>query len=82
MTANKKTSSKEMASKAAHTLNDDKSSKIAKSLAASVLAQSDPNKQTSAEMETVAAKVLQSDKYSDETKSLAGSVISQANKDR
>jgi hypothetical protein len=82
MSTNKKTSSKEMTSQAAQTLSDKNASQIAKKLAASVLSQADPNKQTGSAMEEVAAKVLQSPKYSDQTKSLAGSALSQANKDR
>jgi len=79
---NSKQSSKQMASKAASTLNDPSASKIQKSLAASVLSQSSTDNQTSGEMETVASKVLQSDKYADDTKSLAASVLSQSNKSR
>ncbi len=77
----KKTSSKK-ASQAGSTLGDPNSSKIAKSLAASALAQSNTTKQTGANTETLASKVMSSDKYSRETKQLAGSVLSQSNKKR
>ena len=77
----KKVSSKEMASFAAQTLNDDYASQIKKKLAASVLSQANPSHQTSKEMEKIASDVMKSEKYSDETKSLAGSVLSQANKE-
>lgn len=53
-----------------------------KSLAASVLSQTDPLKQTGAHMEDIASRVLQSEKYSDKTKSFAASVLSQSNKNR
>jgi hypothetical protein len=82
MGKNTKDSSKEMTQLAVKTLQDKGASQTAKSLAASVLAQNDPNKQTGAQMEDLASKVLKSDKYNDDTKSLAGSVLSQSNKDR
>lgn len=82
MTKNTKQSSQEMASVAAKTLSGSDSSKIARSLAASVIAQSRTNKQTGADLEETASKVMKSTKYSDETKSLAASVLSQSNKDR
>ncbi|EJM83052.1 MULTISPECIES: hypothetical protein [unclassified Pseudomonas] len=82
MPSNKKQSSSKSAKLASETLRDPHASKIAKSLAASTLAQANTGKQTSAEMETVAGKVLQSDKYSEETKALAASVVSQSNQER
>jgi hypothetical protein len=82
MSKNTKQSTPKVASLAAATLNDRNASKIAKSLAASVVAQTHTGKQTGAEMESKASKVLQSDKYSDDTKSLAASVLSQSNKER
>lgn len=82
MSKNQKISSQEMKSKAAKILVNENSSEVAKKLAASVLSQADPTKQTSSEMEEIASKVLQSSKYSDDTKSLAGSVLSQSNKER
>lgn len=82
MSKNAKQSSAKVASIAAATLHDEGASKTAKSLAASVLAQTHTGKQTGAHMEDVASKVLQSDKYSEETKTLAGSVLSQSNKER
>jgi hypothetical protein len=82
MSKNEKKTSSKMATLAAETLSNPNSSNIAKSLAASALAQSGTDKQTSAEMEEKAGKALQSGKYSEETKSLAASVLSQANKER
>ena len=67
---------------AGSTLHDDSASKIARRLAASVVAQSHTRKQTGAEMEGVAARVLASPKYAADTKTLAASVVAQANKER
>ena len=61
MSKNIKRTSDNMASLAAETLSNPNSSAIAKSLAASALAQSGNDKQTSAEMEEKAGKALQSD---------------------
>lgn len=82
MSKNQKKTSSKMATLAAETLGNPNSSNIARSFAASALAQSGTDKQTSAEMEEKAGKALQSGKYSEETKSLAASVLSQANKER
>ncbi|NEQ47123.1 MAG: hypothetical protein F6K00_27715 [Leptolyngbya sp. SIOISBB] len=82
MSKNKKTSSEKISSQAAKTLSNPNASAIQKKLAASALAQSDPNKQTGSQMEETAAKVLKSSKYGADTKRLAGSVLSQANKSR
>lgn len=82
MSKNTKQTSPKVANLAAKTLGNSNSSGIAKSLSASLIAQSSTGKQTGAMMETVASKVLQSDKYSDTTKTLAASVLSQANKAR
>jgi hypothetical protein len=82
MTKNTKQSSHGMASVAAKTLSGSNSSKTAKSLAASIIAQCRTSKQTGAELEETASKVMKSSKYNDETKSLAASVLSQSNKDR
>ncbi|MGF6331161.1 hypothetical protein ABH909_004039 [Pseudomonas sp. BS3782 TE3695] len=82
MKKNSKQSSAKVATLASEILRDSTASAIAKSLAASTLAQTNSGKQTSVEMEAKAGKVLQSDKYSDETKSLAASVVSQSNKAR
>ena len=81
MSKNTKQSSPSVTKLAAATLSDPAASKVAKSLAASVLAQSNTPKQTGAGIETIASKVMQSEKYSDETKTLAGSVLSQSNKE-
>jgi hypothetical protein len=82
MKTNTKQSSAKLAILASETLRDPHASAVAKSLAASTLAQANTGKQTSAEMEAKAGRVLQSEKYSEETKTLAGSVVSQANKAR
>lgn len=82
MARNKKKTSKKVASLAAGVLQAKDSSEIAKTLAASVLAQVDPAKQTGAELEDLASKALTSPKYSDTTKTLAASVLSQSNKER
>jgi hypothetical protein len=80
--SNSKQTSQDVASLAAQTLRDPNASAIAKSLAASALAQASSGKQTGADMEAKAAKALQSDKYSKATKTLAGSVVSQSDKKR
>ena len=82
MNKNTKQSTPKVASIAAATLKDKNASKIAKSLAGSVVAQTHTGKQTGANMESKASNVLQSDKYSDNTKTLAASVLSQSNKER
>jgi hypothetical protein len=82
MAKNIKRSSPKVAKLASETLRDPHASAIAKSLAASTLAQANTGKQTSAEMEAKAGRVLQSDKYSEETKTLAASVVSQSNQAR
>jgi hypothetical protein len=82
MPSNSKQSSPKVATLASETLRNPNASAIARSLAASVLAQANTGKQTSAEMEARAGRVLQSEKYSDETRALAGSVVSQSNQAR
>lgn len=82
MSTNTKKSSPRVATLAANTLTDPNASKIAKSLAASVVAQTNTGKQTGAKLEDIASKVIQSPKYSDDTKTLAASVLSQSNKER
>lgn len=82
MAKNTKQTSDRIATLAAETLHSDKSSKVAKSLAASALAQHGNTRQTGAEMENLASKVLKSDKYAEATKELAASVLSQSNKSR
>jgi len=82
MSKNKKQSSDELAILAAQKLRDKNASKISKTLAGSVLSQTNSPNQTGSELEDIASKVLQSDKYSDDTKSLAGSVLSQSNRKR
>ena len=82
MSKNTNKTSDTMATLAAETLNNPNASAIARSLAASALAQSGTDKQTSAQMEEKAGKTLQSDQYSEQTKALAASVLSQSNKER
>jgi hypothetical protein len=82
MSKNQKQSSAKVAQLASETLRDPHASAIAKSFAASALAQAHTGKQTGAEMEAKAGRALQSEKYSEETKTLAGSLVSQANKAR
>jgi len=82
MSGNNKKTSKSVASKASEILRDKGSSKTAKKLAASALAQTGNKKQTGVEMEDLASTVLNSEKYNNDTKSLAGSVLSQSNKER
>ncbi|MET3054993.1 hypothetical protein ABXV19_24710 [Pseudomonas alkylphenolica] len=82
MTTNSKTTSQSIAQLASKTLRDPDASAIARSLAASALAQAHTSKQTGAEMEHTASKVLQSEKYSDTSRSLAASLVSQSNKSR
>lgn len=79
---NSKQTSKSVASLASATLTNANSSAIAKTLAASALAQSRSKKQTGPEMEAVASAVIRSTKYNDETKKLAASLVSQSVKDR
>ncbi|MCK9362117.1 MAG: hypothetical protein M0P74_00720 [Syntrophales bacterium] len=82
MNKNTKRTSSQISSLAASTLQDSKASKVAKSLAASLLSQSGTDKQTGSEMEDKASMVLKSEKFSENTKSLAASVLSQSNKER
>lgn len=81
MTNTNRTSPK-VARLASETLRDPAASAIAKSFAASALAQANTGKQTSAKMEAKAGKALQSSKFSADTKALAASVVSQSNKQR
>lgn len=71
-----------IASMASQALRNPSTSSVAKSLAASALAQSNTGRQTGGRMEDVASKVLNSSKYSSQTKAFAGSVLSQSNKSR
>jgi hypothetical protein len=82
MAKNTKKSSQKLTELAIETLADNSASKTKKSLAASVLSQTNTSKQTGSKLESTASKVLHSDKYSDETKALAASVLSQSNKER
>ena len=82
MWANKKKTSKWLATIAAKTLKNNNSSKIQKTLAWWVLSQASSTNQTWKEMEKIASNVLKSDKYNDKTKSFAASLLSQSNKKR
>jgi len=82
MSKNTKQTSTRIAKLAAETLQDNRSSQVAKSLAASALSQRSGDKQTGSKMEDVAARVLASDRYAEGTKELAASVLSKANKQR
>lgn len=82
MSKNTKQTSPRIAKLAAETLRDSGASKVAKSLAASALAQRSGGKQTGAEMEDLAAKVLAGKRHAEETKELAASVLAQSNKER
>lgn len=82
MANNTKQSWKAVVDLAVDILHDSNSSSIQRSLAWSVISQTNTNNQTSAKMEQIASKVLQSDKYNDNTKSLAWSILSQSNKYR
>lgn len=82
MSNNSKQTSRRVATLASETLQDKQASQVAKSLAASALAQRSGARQTGAEMENIASKVLRSDKYAETTKELAASVLAQANKER
>ncbi|MCK5679946.1 hypothetical protein KAI46_03950 [bacterium] len=82
MSVNKKTTSDQVANIAARTLLDPTSSKTAKSLAASLISQTNTTKQTGEVLETMASSVLKSSKYNADTKTLAASVLSQSNKER
>lgn len=79
---NEKTTSQSMASKASRVLRDKSASKDARSLAASVLSQRDPSKQTGSKIEDLARKLFTDKASSDEVRSLAASAMSQANRER
>lgn len=81
MTVNAKRSSPKMASLASAVLHNKNASKIEKSLAGSVLAQSNTNKESSHEIEELASFVLSDSEACAEAKSLAGSVLAQSKKD-
>lgn len=67
---------------ASETMRSGNTSSVAKTLAASALAQRGIAKQTGSATEDLAAKVLASPKYAEDTKVLAASVLSQSNKER
>lgn len=79
---NKKTSTQKMATKAAKILGNDSSSRIQRSLAASVISQAAKHKTTGASLEGIASSVMKSPKYSKTTKSLAASILSQSDRSR
>lgn len=82
MPQNTKKTSPSIATLASEVLQGANSSKTARSLAASALAQANTQKQTGSELEETAYRVLQSSKYNETTKQLAASVLSQSNKSR
>lgn len=75
-------SGKKVSTQASKIMRTNNSSKIQKSLAASVLAQRSSGKITGKIMETKASMVMNSSKYSKTTKSLAASILSQSDKNR
>ncbi|VEI45633.1 Uncharacterised protein [Actinobacillus equuli] len=77
-----KHSSKELGTLASEILRDSNASQIQKTLAGSVLSQTNSNNVTGKELESKASKVLSSDHYADTTKSLAASVLSQSDSSR
>lgn len=79
---NNKKSGNKVVADAAKILRDTHSSRIQKSLAASVISQSNSSKVTGKTMETKASQIMQSNKYSKVTKGLAASVLSQSDKSR
>jgi hypothetical protein len=82
LTTNGKKTSPSIGTLAAKTLQDPHASEIARSLAASALAQRQGGLQTGAAMEDKAARVLASEKYADDTRRLAASLVSQSNVER
>lgn len=82
MSNNTKQTSSHIATLAEETLQNNRSSQIARRLAASALSQRNGDKQTGAIIEDVAARVLASNRYADQTRELAASVLAQANKQR
>jgi hypothetical protein len=82
MSKNTKQTSTRIGRLASKTLQSSSASQVAKSLAASALAQRSGDRQTGAKMEDTAARVLASDHSAKDTKVLAASVLSQANKQR
>jgi hypothetical protein len=82
LSINSKKTSPPIGTLAARTLQDPHASEVARSLAASVLAQRQSGLQTGAAMEDKAARVLASEKYADDTRRLAASLVSQSNVER
>ncbi|AYQ26921.1 hypothetical protein DT070_02040 [Polaromonas sp. SP1] len=82
MPNNSKQTSGRIATLASETLQDNQSSKISRSLAASALSQRNTSHQTGAEMEDLASRALRNERSSETTRELAASVLSQANKKR
>ena len=78
---NKKTS-KAIASEASKTLMSKTASKVQKSIAGSILAQSRTNKVTSERVEKIASSALKKKSSANLTKKLAGSAVSQSTKKR
>jgi len=73
-----KRTSPSMAIKAAKALDDGRTGRVTKSLAASVLAQTGDNSKTSAKIASLASEVLSNPKSSEIARSLAASALSQS----
>jgi len=82
MPKNTKKPAPKLVKAAAKTMSDKSASKIQRSLAASIVAQSGNSKQTGKKMEAQSSKALKNKNSSKLTKSLAGSLVSQSNKKR
>jgi hypothetical protein len=82
MYKNRKQTSSRLASEASKVLRNPKSTAKQKSLAGSVLSQSNTSKQTGKRMETVASKTVFGKGTDPVSRRLAGSAMSQSNKKR
>lgn len=82
MATNKKTTTPTTASLAGATLADSAASKLQRKLAAGVLSQAVPGRETGAELERVAGQALGNDRSAEVTRQLAASLVSQSNRKR
>lgn len=73
-----KRTSPSMATKAVKALDDGRTGRVTKSLAASVLAQTGDHSKTSRKVASIASEVLRNPKSSEIAKSLAASALSQS----
>jgi hypothetical protein len=78
MSKNEKHTSPSVATVASEVLRDQNASEIARSLAASALAQVQKGSETSPEMAARAARALEDGRSSETTKRIAATVVSQA----